>query len=121
MGLVASCMALQLAGTLHLAIVQHAYCAEHGEAVDVDRHAVAGHAEPAVAGVELGRQDAPQSDEHHHCSLDEDRSTHALVVHAALVGARDPSPEVVPPPHAPYARVTSRVTQLLAPKTSPPA
>jgi hypothetical protein len=120
-GLVASCVGLQLSGTVHLAVVQHAYCAEHGEATDVDPHAAHGPAAHAEQGVDGGRQDAPESDAHHHCRLDEDRSSHALVVYAALVGPRAPSPDLVPPPHAPHARVTPRVTQLLAPKTSPPA
>ncbi|HKP62682.1 MAG TPA: hypothetical protein VJV78_38365 [Polyangiales bacterium] len=120
-GLVASAVALQLAGTVHLAVVQHAYCAEHGEAVDVARHAAQDRSEQAAEGVERGQPEAPDSDSHHHCRLDEDRSAQAVLVHAALVGPRAPSPDVVAPPHAPYARATARITQLLAPKTSPPA
>jgi hypothetical protein len=120
LGLVASCVALQLAGTVHLALVQHAYCAEHGETVDVG-HGPQAHGEPAAPAADRDPGQAPESDAHHHCRLDEDRSTHALVVHAALVGPRAPSPELIVPPHAPHARVTQRLTQLLAPKTSPPA
>src|SRR3954471_1831662 len=124
---VASCMALQLGGTIHLAVVQHAICAEHGEAIDVGRahrHVPA----PAADGRErrlhaglAGHDGAPADPSHHHCALEEDRSTHALAVHAALVGPRIASLTALAPPHAPLAVLAPRALRLLAPKTSPPA
>jgi hypothetical protein len=120
---VASCLALQLSGTIHLATVQHAICAEHGEAMDVDSHArtTAPAADSSERGVYSGSSDSPAGESHEHCPLDEDRNTHALVVHAALVGPRIASPTPQPPPYAPLARLAPRALQLLAPKTSPPA
>jgi hypothetical protein len=124
--ILASCLALQLSGTIHLALVQHAICAEHGEAMDVgDGHGhLATAAKPAAAravgGVYAGAGENPASDAHHHCPLDEDRNTHALVVYAALVGPQVAVP-ALPPPHAQLAKLAPRELQLLAPKTSPPA
>jgi hypothetical protein len=126
---VASCMALQLSGTIHLAVVQHAICAEHGEAMDVGEGADAHRHSPALEtanesserGIYAANDRAPADESHHHCPLDEDRNTHALVVHAALIGARIASPTALPPPHAEVAYLAPRALQLLAPKTSPPA
>lgn len=122
--IIASCLGLQLSGTIHLATVQHAICAEHGEAMDVgDGHATA--SAPAThsgeRGVYAGSGHNPAGESHHHCPLDEDRNTYALVVHAALVGPRIASPTPHLPPHAQLARLAPRALQLLAPKTSPPA
>jgi len=124
---VASCMALQLSGTIHLAVVQHAICAEHGEAMDVGEDAgahqrsLARESERSERGIYAGNGHAPADESHHHCPLDEDRNTHALVVHAALVGVRVASPTALAPPHAEVAYLAPRALQLLAPKTSPPA
>jgi hypothetical protein len=121
-------LALQLSGTIHLATVQHAICAEHGEAMDVgDEHAQARArasqrtTRSGERGVFSGSSDSPAGESHHHCALDEDRNTYALVVHSALVGARIASPTPPAPPHAQLARLAPRALQLLAPKTSPPA
>jgi hypothetical protein len=121
---VASCMAFQLSGTIHLAVVQHAICAEHGEAIDVgDSQARAGTpaADSGDDRVDASSNENPASESHHHCPLDEDRSTHALVVPNALAGPRVATPAPLPAPDAELARLAPRALQLLAPKTSPPA
>lgn len=118
---VASCMALQLSGTIHLAVVQHAICAEHGEAMDVGEHSHTPLAAAGEDGIYAGTGAEPLSKSHHHCPLDEDRNTHGLVVYAAFILARVAVPEALPPPQVELAYVTPRARQLLAPKTSPPA
>lgn len=121
--IVASCLALQLSGTIHLAVVQHAICAEHGEAMDVhDGHTDAAEPKSAAApdGIHAGGEGSPVEDAHHHCPLDEDRSTHALVVHAAGLAPRVELPAPALRPSTDGASITPRARQLLAPKTSPP-
>lgn len=119
---VASCMALQLAGTVHLAVVQHAICAEHGEAMDVgEEHASAPAADSRETRIAGANETTPTGEEHHHCPFDEDRNTHGLVVLAALVGPRIAVPVALPPPHAEPTQLAARALRLLAPKTSPPA
>lgn len=124
---VSSAIALQLSGTIHLAVVQHAICAEHGEAMDVaeDAH---GHAAalpaPNLDETQISpgtRPSAPDDDSHHHCPLDEDRNTHALVVYAAAITALVASTADVTPPRAEPVRPNARELHALAPKTSPPA
>ncbi len=127
---VASAIALQLSGTIHLAVVQHAICAEHGEAMDVGEEAHGRAAAPAsVLAMESDRalllsaspSPAPPGEEsHHHCPLDEDRNTHALVVHAASISPLSASSVQLTPPFAEPVRPNSRELHRLAPKTSPP-
>jgi hypothetical protein len=121
---IASCLALPLSGTIHLATVEHAICAEHGQAMDIgDDHpeASAPAARSGERGVYSGTGENPGGESHHHCPLDQDRNTYALVVHAALVGPRVASPTPHLPPHAQLVPLAPRALQLLAPKTSPPA
>jgi hypothetical protein len=125
---VASAVALQLSGTIHLAVVPHAICAEHGEAMDVGEDAH-GHAtalpasdrdEAQVATDTRTRPIPPEGDSHHHCPLDEDRNTHALVVYAAAIHALLASPVALAAPRVEPVRPSSRELHRLAPKTSPP-
>jgi hypothetical protein len=121
---VASCMAFQLSGTIHLAVVQHAICAEHGEAMEVGdapTRARPPAADSRESRVHPGANGSPASESHHHCPLDEDRSTHALLVRNALVGPRLASPAPLPAPHTELTCLAPRTLRLLAPKTSPPA
>jgi hypothetical protein len=133
---VASAIALQLSGTIHLAVVQHAICAEHGEAMDVGEpeHAHARHAGALPAAdsgqprlsMSVGATERPahepgsDEDSHHHCPLDEDRNTHALVVYAASISPLSASPIELAPPRTAPVRADSRDLHRLAPKTSPP-
>lgn len=133
---VASAIALQLSGTIHLAVVQHAICAEHGEAMDVEEGGAHAHHSSAARAadsdrplVSLAATERPArlphergSDEesHHHCPLDEDRNTHALVVYAASISPVSASSIELAPPRAEPVRADSRELHRLAPKTSPP-
>lgn len=124
---VASAIALQLSGTIHLAVVQHAICAEHGEAMDVgeDAHAhatalAATDSDRALISAGAPRPRSNDEESHHHCPLDEDRNTHALVVHAASVSPLLASPIELAAPRVAPVRPNSRELHRLAPKTSPP-
>jgi hypothetical protein len=122
---VASAIALQLSGTIHLAVVQHAICAEHGEAMDVGDDEHAHLATPAADSdqslISAGTRPSSSEESHHHCPLDEDRNTHALVVYAASISPHFASFVHVAPPLAEPVRPSARELHGLAPKTSPPA
>lgn len=130
--LVGACLALQLAGTVHLAVVDHELCADHGVAVDVAEGAHGhGHADRPgqveTRGEPEARSDAdrsgsaPAGADHDHCPLAENRSARALVVQAAAVGPRCAT--IAPDAHVQLAVValSPSALRLLAPKTSPPA
>jgi hypothetical protein len=127
---VASAIALQLSGTIHLAIVQHAICAEHGEAMDVgeDEDAHGHHVAPAARQtlesvqslISASTSPSSRDESHHHCPLDEDRNTHALVVYAASISPHSASSIELALPPAEPVRPSARELHRLAPKTSPP-
>ena len=128
--MIAICVALQLASTLHLMVVEHELCFEHGEAVDVaGAHSHHDHGDghgglPAIQrsdeAAATSRDGANEAASHEHCPLIEDRASRALVVPAAFETASAPLLlAVVFAPAAPWSLSPSAL-RLLAPKTSPP-
>lgn len=126
--LIASCLALQLGGTVHLAVVEHELCGEHGEAIDV---AGSGHTHGRGAAETSGEDEAPSpshesestsdGEAHDHCPLAEDRNGRALVVQAASSGPCCESITLGNPAPAAHWSLSPSALRLLAPKTSPPA
>jgi hypothetical protein len=122
--MVAGCLALQLSGTLHLALAEHRICAEHGEAIDVAESASATlsleqHGEPArraAVSVQHERSEQP----HDHCPVANHSHGRALVVQSAAC-AQCVISTTIAEPNARYANPSASTLRLLAPKTSPPA
>lgn len=112
-----------LLSQVHLAVVEHVVCVEHGEVVHADAHGE--ETEHADAGTQagVGRGDAPEGHEHEDCDSILNCETAdslsapidgvcATVFVAALEAAEPAAWELVP-------RADTQ-TYLLAPKTSPP-
>lgn len=124
-GLVATCVALQLAGTLHLLVVQHELCLEHGEAIDIGSDHAHGLAVPGAAQARsnasaTSRHGSHEAGAHAHCLLVEDRSGRAFVVAPAVEIAGAPALIAsVATPGATWS-LPANTLRLLAPKTSPP-
>ena len=117
----ALCLLAQLAGVLHLLVVRHERCAEHGEVVHAGAEPAAHGAEWSVDGharaIQAAAADAGH-DDHEHCQALSDRraagAAEAPAIACADVTASDPG--VVA--HAAPARAC--VLYRLAPKTPPP-
>jgi len=127
-GLIATCLALQLAGTLHLMVVEHELCFEHGEAVDVAGSAHHDHGGRVPAGTDRSAseisatsgRDGHGATSHDHCPQVEDRAGRALIVARAFEGAPPPTLlAMVAAPSTPWT-LSVDALRLLAPKTSPP-
>lgn len=125
--LIASCLALQLSGTLHLAVVEHELCVDHGAAVDVEAGHHHGHAHAGEAGARAVDEVAPApapttrgGESHDHCPVTADRNGYALDVLAAPEGPRSAELRAVEPVFAALWTVSTSELRLLAPKTSPP-
>jgi hypothetical protein len=112
------CLAAQLLAVVHLLVVRHATCPDHGEvthgvahARDATRPTAADRIQPGVA--------ADHADEH--CLFVATRRREMASLHpaAGTVVTSLTSPERLSPPGAP-PRLLTRVLRL-APKTSPPA
>ena len=119
-----ACLALQLSGTFHLAVVEHGLCAEHGEAIDVSQSAEprvrARDQDPkAEASASSGRSSKDGS--HDHCLLAEDRAGRALVVKAANGALRSAPLVNLVPVQQERSVLSPSALRLLASKTSPPA
>lgn len=113
----------QASGLLHGVLVQHARCAEHGEAVHVAaaEHALAAHADASAPGTQVVHADATAAEEHghEHCLGVWNRRGATFAPEAGTVVPALFAAHVHAAPHA-IPRVAARPLFLLAPKTSPP-
>lgn len=122
----ATCLSLQLFATFHLLTVKHELCAEHGEAIDVERSARPDHlrldsGHSAETGPAASSGTRSENGTHDHCMLAADRSSGALLVSAAN-GSAHFAPFIAKGPRsADLWSMPASVLRLLAPKTSPPA
>jgi hypothetical protein len=113
-----ACLAAQLAGFAHAALVRHERCPVHGELM----HPGEGHAHAARPGLDhdaVLAAEAAEPDAHEDCAVVASR--HGL----ASVARSDASVDVPVALRAVELRATPRPAQfalfLLAPKSSPPA
>lgn len=117
-----ACGVAQLAGFVHLALVRHAACREHGEWIHVDAERAHSHAsrDEAPAGPALDtREDAHG---HDHCLIalsGRDRALAAPLDAAVPSTARLASVAPRGPPPSPAACAIDPLR--VAPKNSPPA
>ena len=115
------CLLAQLAGVLHLLVVRHERCAEHGEVVHAGDEASAHDA--AVAGdaralaVRPAADDA-EHDDHEHCQALSDRRAVGAPSAPAIAGADLTAGDGTAVADAAPAR--AGVLYRLAPKLSPP-
>jgi hypothetical protein len=114
------CIAMQLLGAAHGALVEHVRCAEHGELVHAD--GVESHAAPRVGSESAGEQvsGAGESHPHEHCSFFAEQRRPALVGPASTLVAAEALHATRLPVVAP-ANPGGKAVYELAPKTSPPA
>jgi hypothetical protein len=117
-----SVLCAQLATDVHLALVPHAICAQHGEVVEADARVGAVRAPDELDGVEthFDMASPPTSaSEHEHC-LASVLARHRSLISARLAVAGPASHEARAPrstARAPYSPVEAL---RLAPKQSPP-
>lgn len=119
------CLLAQFSAALHLVLVEHAHCAQHGEWVHVDGE----HGGHAAHAVEAARSEVPsqavtgaadeQGHDHDHCLVGSERRKLALLPTSQLeLGPPDDAGEMAylaRTPSTPSTHVYS-----FAPKTSPP-
>jgi len=128
LGFVASLItAGYFASLVHMALVAHTACAEHGRLVHVqDAVPTSGAVRGHVPASSASRSDALVSEEHDHCTLGTAQPSEARVAPAPLVVVLDE----VPPPVAAPVRVHPSCERVepppqiallfLSPKVSPP-
>jgi hypothetical protein len=117
-----------LGGALHLALVQHAICPEHGELIHVSADTLACAPAPiaptraAESGTPLLRKGLPPArDQHEHCAQGIPIRQSSLVLQAAPAWRTVPCECSRPQERETSAPLASIPRILLAPKHSPPA
>ncbi len=112
------CLVAQLFSVMHMAVVQHTRCVEHGEWVHADEaHVLVGAVQDA-ARVEASEAALLADDEHEHCLVCAERRREVLPVTVVVLDLVDtPRPALADcgEPGAP------RRVYGFSPKTSPPA
>ncbi len=115
------CLLLQATIVGHMSLVEHTYCAAHGEFVH-GGHGHDAHADNVPASPELGWQVTEQADKHEHCPVAQLQRAPTLpqppvflVLRPFLVANRATAPPVS------ESFVRSLPIWRSAPKTSPPA
>lgn len=118
----ALCLLVQVTATLHLVLVRHAVCPEHGDIVHADSSREA-HTGPTIGGAQAtqirswsGTDETVDADDH--CQLLGERRD--LTRATALVVAVDAVATDVAARAPGAAPTVSRPLYLLAPKVSPP-
>lgn len=118
------CLLGQVSSSLHMLLVRHVRCAEHGELVHAEEHQNGAHAAVHAAGVPGGpslRASEGDGDHgHDHCLVWSDRRKLALLP-AAIPAPRVPIEGEAPFSLRPVASVHRLRLYAYAPKTSPPA
>jgi hypothetical protein len=120
------CLVAQFSSTLHLLLVDHVHCAQHGEWVHVDGE----HGHHAAQPVEAVGAEAPsqavtsvadeRGHEHDHCLMGADRRKLAMLpISQPEVRAPDAADKVVVARRSSSTPATHVYS--FAPKTSPPA
>jgi hypothetical protein len=115
--------ASSLSQVAHFVLVQHAFCAEHGELLELSG-ASARAETPSASGDDQQTQVTPRdaSEEHDHCQLLARSQREQLAISPPIVAV---APAQVSAPLAIAAAQASTYDQLqrwlLAPKTSPPS
>jgi hypothetical protein len=122
--LIALCLFAEASSWLHLVIVRHVVCADHGQLVEVSEgteHALhpSSTREPSdEAGVEQGDAVSPAHRDHHCGFLAALRTREP--VPAATVAPVQAALEQVPAPAPTFVALRASLLILLAPKASPP-
>lgn len=126
LGLAVLCLAAQLAGTVHLALVTHVTCAEHGELVEagdagLGPAARSRQAAPSASGQRLAAAEAREGAHgHEHCLASALRRAAAPLEAPGHLGPA-PAPAPLARPRPAPAPAAAIALLAVAPKASPPA
>jgi len=120
---------LQVVGLLHLALVPHRFCAEHGELIEGAAHRVAAHSEraahtqAAVSSLWSGDGEPVENGDHLHCAFwvhQRDRLVQAPAALVVVDALRCPPVDAAPSPSDRAENLSAVPLLALAPKCSPP-